>query len=144
MRASSIILDVLLIPGNEIDLFSLPEDCLTARYLPFSSKKCSQPIWNFRHRGLTLELEEAILLSDAEPLTRDPLVELSFTIKCCFYFSMSFFFFFFSSLSQNIPGAHRSPFVFNPSSIRKNSGQYITLIILIIITITRIIIIMYS
>ena len=76
---------------------------------------------NFRHRGLTLELEEAILLSDAEPLTRDPLVDLSFSIKC-FLFSMSLFSPFFSFLSQN----RRSPFVCNPSYIRKNSGQYIT------------------
>ena len=82
---------------------------------------------NFRHRGLTLELEEAILLSDAEPLARDPLVYLSFLIKCCFLSSMSLFFlFFFLSLSQNRPRALRSPFVLNPSSIRKNSGQYIT------------------
>ena len=76
---------------------------------------------NFRHRGLTLEREEAILLSDAEPLTRDPLVDLSFSIKCCFLFSMSLFSPYFSFLSQN----RRSPFVCNASYIRKNPGQYI-------------------
>lgn len=58
--------DVPLIPGNETDPVPPPVDCLTARYLPFSYEKCSQPLSNFLYRDLALEVEEAFSPSDAE------------------------------------------------------------------------------